>query len=255
MAKIKILKSFVENNEKIDQLDFESDPEGKRPAWIHIKDPNFKARFLTIRTETESEILYKRFTGNFYYPVDLKISKEEEGRFYQKYAQYYDEYTGKNNQPMAQFLLDKMLGLNIPKNAKILDLGAGTGIFSDLASLSGFTDLTLLDSSKAMLEVARNKLSLKEAKVILGDVRNQEFDEKYDLMVSVMMLDSINDKDLPETLTNLTKALNSNGYFFLIEDKARKEYKEFFNKIEDGVFFVSKERDFAKYYFIGQNKG
>lgn len=58
-----------------------------------------------------------------------------------------------------------------------------------------------------------------------------------------------------ETLLNLTKALKPNGYFFLIEDKAREEYLKFFRKTEDGMFFISKERDFAKYYFIGQNKG
>lgn len=204
------------------RLDFDSDTEGERPAWIHIKDPNFKARFVTVRTETDSEILYKRFTGNFYYPIDLKTPKEEEERFYQKYAQFYDENTGKNNKPMAQFLLDKILALKFPKDFKILDLGAGTGIFSDLAVGAGFTNITLFDYSKAMLDIAKKKPSLTNCTFILGDVKNLNLNEDYDLMISIMMFDSINDEDLPKVLASLRKSLKPNGYFLLIEDKERR---------------------------------
>lgn len=87
---IQIKKYYLEQKENIEQLDFEFDLEGTRPTWIHIKNPDFKARFFTIKTNSDSEILYKRFTGNFYYPVDFVQNPEEEKRFYNKYAQFYD---------------------------------------------------------------------------------------------------------------------------------------------------------------------
>jgi len=101
---VKILKYYIDCLEGIDDLDFEADAKGKRPAWIHIKNSKFKARFISIRTNINSEELYKKFTGNFYYPLE-GMSREEERRFYAKYAQYYDQNTAKNNLPMAEFLL------------------------------------------------------------------------------------------------------------------------------------------------------
>ncbi|HUW21455.1 MAG TPA: class I SAM-dependent methyltransferase [Candidatus Bathyarchaeia archaeon] len=249
--KPKIIRCYLGYKEKLDQLSFEYDPQGLRPSWIHIKDPKFKARFFSIMTKTDSEVLYKRFTGNFYYPVDLKINEKEIKRFYQKFASVYDQNTARNNQPMAEFLLTKIKKLKVSRKAKVLDLGAGTGIFSDLASQNGSTDLTLLDNSEAMLDIARTKSSLERAKFILGDIREQKFNQTFDLIVSIMMFDVIDDRELPKILENLKKHLEKGGYILLIEDKQRAVYKKYFRTIEEGIFYISKKDNFTKYCFIG----
>jgi len=77
MSEIKISK-YYSSQENTSDLNFEYDTESLRPAWIHVKDKNFNARFLSITTNTDSEIIYKKFTGNFYYPVDLIINKKDE---------------------------------------------------------------------------------------------------------------------------------------------------------------------------------
>lgn len=248
---IKISKYCIELKDYLDQLDYDFDTEGSRPAWIHIKNPDFKARFISITTTSDSEILYKRFTGNFYYPVDLVQKNNEEKRFYDKYAQFYDHNTAKNNLPMAQFLLDKMLSAKIPKNAKILDAGSGSGIFSDLASRNGFANLTLLDIYDSMLNIAKIKPSLKAAKFITGDVTDIQLTDNYDVLVSVMMFDALDERRLNIALRNLTSHLIKGAHVFIVEDKDRKAYSEFFTIIESGLFDVSKEKSFQKFYLIG----
>jgi ubiquinone/menaquinone biosynthesis C-methylase UbiE len=254
MKKPQILRYYLTGKEDTNKIDYEIDSNLKRPAWIHVKTPSFDSRFITLRTETESEILYKRFTGNFYYPIDLVIRPEDEKVFYAKYAQFYDQNTAKNNLPMAKFLLNRMAKLKVSKKAKILDLGAGTGIFSDEAFRLGYHNLTLVDISEAMLAQAKKKKRIKAAKFIVGDVTQIKLDDTYDVIVSVMMFDNVSDELLPNTLKRLSKHLKKDGTIFLIEDKERPAYKKTFNMIEGGVFHIFEKKDFAKYYFIGNNK-
>lgn len=234
------------------QLDFEYDTEGPRPAWIHVKDPDFKARFLSVRTDTDSEVIYKRFTGNYYYPINFSIDKNEEERFYKKYAQFYDVNTSKNNLPMAQFLLDEILRLKIPKSVAILDIGSGTGIFSDLAAANGFSNLTLLDIYQAMLDVAKSKPNLTNANFINADITKVELPDKYDIVASVMMFDAIEDKKLPQVLEKLKNSMNIGGYLLIIEDKKREQYGNVFETLKEGITQFSDNNSLTKYFFIGK---
>lgn len=252
MNKPQISKYYLESKKDINKIDFEIESSHERPAWIHIKDISFSPRFISVRTEVEPEIIYKRFTGNFYYPVEIEMRPEDEDKFYFKYAQFYDQYTAKNNLPMAQFILKKMMDLGVGKDKKILDLGAGTGIFSNLAAQKGFKNLTLVDISKAMLAEAKKKSVLKNAEFIAIDVKSMKLPQNYDVIVSIMMFDAIKNEDLESVLDNLKNHLNPNGLFLVVEDRKRPEYLKFFNEIEDGIFDISKEKSFSKYYFIGR---
>lgn len=156
---------------------------------------------------------------------------------------------------MAQFLLSKMLSANIAKDSKILDAGAGTGIFSDLASQNGFTNLTLLDIYDSMLNIAKGKPSLKNAKFITGDVANIKLNDVYDVLVSVMMFDALDEDKLNIALQNLTSHIKQEGYIFIVEDKDRPAYKEYFSILESGLFDISEEKGFQKFYLVGRKIG
>lgn len=250
---LKIKAYYVKKSDGIDNLKVETEENyTDRPAWIHIKNENFNARFLDIETSKNSGSLYKRFTGNFYYPIDM--TKDEELRFYGKYAQYYDEFTLRNNLPMAELLLNKLKELEVPRTAKILDLGAGTGIFSNIAVDAGFTEITLLDISKHMLDVAHTKENLDDKKYIVGDIVNTDIPESFDAIVSVMMFDAIDDDKLDSVLNKLQGNLNDRGYILLIEDKDRPYFEKHFETLEKGIFEVSKEKKFDKWYFIGRKR-
>jgi len=103
-----------------------------------------------------------------------------------------------------------------------------------------------------MLDVAKNKTSLFDKEFIVGDILKTPLEKTFDSVVSVMMFDAINDNDLGSVLGKIQENLNPNGYLLLIEDKERKEYENIFKVVEKGVFEVSKDKKFNKWYFIGQ---
>lgn len=220
-----------------------------RPAWVQIDDSNFEARFLDLKTPVASGIIYKRFTGGFYYPIDM--NREEEGRFYKEYAKYYDKFTLVNNLPMAEYVLEKLAQYGIKKDSKILDLGSGTGIFSSVASKSGYSNLTLFDISPYMLDEAKKKTELSNALFLSGNVIDYDFTEIYDVFVSIMMFDSLSDKELVKTLKKLSKNINRGGYAIIIEDMPRDEWKQYFEIIEEGNRQFKKD-GFSKFCFVAK---
>lgn len=251
---IKIRRYYLTSKKDIEKLSFEYDRSGDRPAWIYIKDKKFDVRFISVSTDKTSEVIYKRFTGNFYYPVDLHIRKDDEKRFYDKYASYYDENTAKNNLPMARFILEKMKKSGVDKDSKVLDVGAGTGIFSELAYTYGYTNLTLLDIYQSMLDVAKKKPLLRGAKYITGNIANVELLDNYEVVVSIMMFDALDENGLEKALKNITNHLTDNGYIFLIEDKERIAYSKYFDRLEADIFQPTGKTDLSKYYFVGKRK-
>ena len=251
IPEVKINRAYNETREVLDKVGFEYDLDSETPAWIYASDPNFKARFLAVSVGDNSEVLYRRFTGNFYYPISWTIDPELEKRFYAKYARYYDQNTLKNNLPMAQFLLEKLRQYSKEPNPVILDACCGTGIFSNLAAQNGLINLTLLDISEAMLEVAKDKPAIKNAEFICGSITEAELPKnKFDAVVSVMMLDAVKDVDLPKALNNFRSALKPNGLLLLIEDKPSTNYETLFEKLESGPYQLG---DLLKYYFIGKS--
>jgi SAM-dependent methyltransferase len=76
---------------------------------------------------------------------------------------------------------------NVSEDAKILDAGAGTGIFSNLAAENGFNDLTLVDIYDSMLGVAQKKSSLGSMKFIVGDI---ETAVRLGLKILIVLLNS-----------------------------------------------------------------
>lgn len=82
---------------------------------------------------------------------------------------------------MAKILAE----LNIPKDAKILDAGAGTGLTGEALKDEGFTNIDALEPSPEMLDIARAKNIYKDLKVGLVS-KNEKLpysDNTYDLVV------------------------------------------------------------------------
>ncbi len=73
--------------------------------------------------------------------------------------------------------------LDLKKEAKIIDIGAGESYLADYLLADGFSDLTILDISEAALDHARLRFGKKaeNLKWITADISNFIPDEKYDL--------------------------------------------------------------------------
>src|SRR5690349_16876684 len=72
---------------------------------------------------------------------------------------------------------------NLPKNAKIIDVGGGDSKLVDHLLEAGFTDLTVLDLSANAIEKAKKRLGRKSQNVkwIVSDITEFEAKTDFDL--------------------------------------------------------------------------
>ena len=78
--------------------------------------------------------------------------------------------------------IDFIYKLNIPKDAKIIDIGGGDSYLIDALLALGYTNLSLLDISAKAIERIKNRLGEKAAKVsfIVSDVLEFKPDTTFD---------------------------------------------------------------------------
>jgi len=98
---------------------------------------------------------------------------------------------------------------------RILDLGAGTGLFS-----SYFTDkypgaaLTLLDLSSSMLDIAKVRFNhLPKVSYITADYSDYPFEGKYDLIISSLSIHHLEDTAKRAVYAKAYSLLEDGGFF------------------------------------------
>lgn len=86
-------------------------------------------------------------------------------------------------QPSPKTSLEFISKLNLPKDAKIIDVGGGDSYLVDALLERGFTNITLLDISDKAIERIQNRLGAKAKDVtfIVSDVLDFTPIETYDL--------------------------------------------------------------------------
>jgi len=85
-------------------------------------------------------------------------------------------------QTIPETSLDFFRELEVPKNAKIIDIGGGDSFLVDHLLELGFENITILDISAASLQRAKTRLGerAKNVKWIVADASSFEPAEKYD---------------------------------------------------------------------------
>ena len=200
---------------------------------------------------------------------------------------YFDEYAKKWD---TEFRIDRAKKIankikekiEIDINMNVMEFGCGTGLVS-FELFDNFKTLTLIDSSKNMLEIA--ELKIKEYKTAniktrYIDIMNEDIEEKYDLIYTSMALHHIKDIDL--VISKLSKLLTNEGKLCIIdldeEDGSfhhnfpnfdghngfnQKELqsvleKNNFKEIESEIFFYEKreinneEKEFSLFIMVGK---
>jgi len=126
---------------------------------------------------------------------------------------------------------------------KILEVACGTGRLMDMLEKSGY-ELTGLDLSEEMLEIARKRT---EGKLLRQDMRNIKVDEFFDALICLgrSFTYMITDNDVERALKSFNSALKSGGVLifdnFGAEQKDESYFKEWKEKVfELGTFRVTR---------------
>jgi 2-polyprenyl-3-methyl-5-hydroxy-6-metoxy-1,4-benzoquinol methylase len=86
-------------------------------------------------------------------------------------------------QDVPQISLDFIHSFNVPKTARIIDIGGGDSKLVDYLLNEGFEDITVLDISEAALKRAKDRLGDKATKVkwVISDITEFKPKEVYDI--------------------------------------------------------------------------
>lgn len=126
---------------------------------------------------------------------------------------------------------------------KILDIGAGTGLFSNfLAAKYPDSEITLIDISEDMLQVAMQRFNGKDNfKYICSDYSEYDFSEKFDIVASSLSIHHLEDVEKKKLFRTIHGILNRGGVFINADQH-----------IAENVEIEKKSRE-VWYEFIGQS--
>lgn len=108
--------------------------------------------------------------------------------------------------------------LNVPKNAKIIDVGGGDSLLVDFLLDGGYTDITVLDISEISLKKAQNRLGNRAmlVKWIVSDVTEFIPLEKYDFWHDRAAFHFLtNDGDIENYLKKVNENVANSGLLVL----------------------------------------
>ena len=152
---------------------------------------------------------------------------------------------------LKPYLLDKHFPTK--KKITILDFGCGEGSAVKYFYKTYGFDAYGVDISKKSIDIAKKNISKKRFKLISSQVDNREnfFNKKFDLIISIQTLYYLNNIDLKNRLNSLNKILKQNGLvFFTMMSEINNYFKTYSNKkkSKDGMTFVdlAKDKDYIK---------
>ncbi|MBR3212895.1 MAG: class I SAM-dependent methyltransferase [Methanosphaera sp.] len=100
-------------------------------------------------------------------------------------------------------------------NPSILDLGAGTGILTELLhQIHPRSRITLVDMSANMLDKAKNKFNnIDNFTYIEDNYLTMDFKDNYDIIISSLSIHHLNDKEKYTLYRKIYQHLNNQGVF------------------------------------------
>ncbi len=99
---------------------------------------------------------------------------------------------------------------------KVLDLGAGTGLYSGMVqAIFPNAEFTLLDLATEMLEKAKTRFNRmgKSPKILIGDYVETDFVDSYDLIISALSIHHLSHAEKEHLYRRIYQALKPGGVF------------------------------------------
>ena len=115
-------------------------------------------------------------------------NNQELGERYDQWAKEYDDDLARDFGWVAPQRAAEALAKHVPKDARVLDAGAGTGLVGVLLDRLGYKRIVAMDLSQGMLEEARKKGVYSEfQQMVLGESLDFPSDS-FDAVISVGVL-------------------------------------------------------------------
>ena len=134
--------------------------------------------------------------------------------FFDSLAECWDENQIKNEE-IVETILNKAY---IKKGSSVLDIACGTGVLFDNYYSREVANLTGIDISQNMINIAREKYP--NAQLICGDAETYSFERKYDRAVIYNAFPHFENPSL--LFSNLAKALSDGGRLTVAHGMSRE---------------------------------
>lgn len=157
--------------------------------------------------------------------------------YYKNFAKIYDKFMKHcNYDEWSDYIVDKVKTYH--NSAKtLLELGCGTG--EVILRLKDSFECSGIDISEDMLKIAYKKLKKTGTQLFLGDMREFDTRERYDVIIA--LFDTVNHltslEDLSDFLSSVSKSLNKDG--ILIFDVVNREFMN--EMFPNGIYYDNRE--------------
>jgi len=133
---------------------------------------------------------------------------------FKDYSSYYDLLNKEKNYRAETQFIHELIQSWKPNSKKILNLGCGTGKHDLLLAELGY-ELVSVDISETMIEIAKSQNPHPNIDYWVGDVRNYQIDQTFDVVISLfhVMSYQTTEKDLFNSFRTVQKHLTSKGIF------------------------------------------
>src|SRR5690606_7456322 len=135
---------------------------------------------------------------------------------FNKHAQSYDEQRKKLIPCYDDFYKIATALAEVSNDCpRVLDLGAGTGLFSSFV-LQKYpkSQLTLIDLSESMLDIAKIRYQeVPNIQYIVGDYSSFNYPQNYDLVISSLSIHHLSDAEKKYLFQKIYSILNHGGVF------------------------------------------
>ena len=165
-----------------------------------------------------------------------QMKLEEMAAFFENRLEGYDEHMRRDIEGGSDFYAFTASRLPRTREAKVLDLGCGTGLeLEEYFALNTDASVTGIDLCRPMLNALTAKFPQKRLTMICGSYFDADLQpDHYDAAVSVESLHHFPAERKRALYRKLSSALKQNGYFVLTDYFAESEAleKEYFQNLE-----------------------
>ncbi len=121
-------------------------------------------------------------------------------------------------QPIPETSIKMIDKLNLPKTARIIEVGSGDSFLADFLLERGYSEITLLDISEKALDSIRTRLSAKTESItfLANDVTDFSSAESFDIWHDRAVFHFLTEKqDIQKYVENVSEKLVFGGYLIL----------------------------------------